>query len=101
MDGWMDDFICPETKERSGRGYQLHGCATPTLTLPKTQRETHTLLSRQASLSLVPVGSQVTFLPSRVRLSLFVSLLSNHPALHALQGSSLCFAVYPFCPLSQ
>lgn len=33
--------------------YQPHGCPTPTLTQPETQRETHTLLSRQASLSLV------------------------------------------------
>lgn len=61
------------------------------MTLPKTQRQTHTLLSRQASLSLVMVESQVTFRPSRVQFSLFVSLLSTF---HALQGSSLLVLPY-------
>jgi hypothetical protein len=45
--------------------------------LPKTQQETHNLLSRQASLSMGRVGSQVTLLSSQVRLSFFVSLLSD------------------------
>lgn len=56
-----------------------------TLTLPKTQQERHTLLSRQASLSLVLVGFPVTFLSSRVRLSLCLLIIllcmlcRNHP----------------------
>jgi hypothetical protein len=34
---------CLETEEQSGRGYQPHGCMTPMLREPKTQREKHTL----------------------------------------------------------
>ena len=45
--------FCPETKARSRRGYQPHGCSTPTLMLSKTQRDAHTILPRQASLSSV------------------------------------------------
>ena len=80
---------CPETKERSERGYQPHGCPTPKLTLRKKNSEKHTPYSPAKALSLVLVGSQVTFPAPRVRMSLFVSLLSNHPTLHVLQGSSL------------
>jgi hypothetical protein len=76
---------CPETEERSGRVYQPHGCATPTSTQPKTQRETHTLLSRQASLSLALgwIPDHVSFFSCSI-----VSVRLRSPAL--LPARMLC-----------